>query len=224
MTKNVAIIGANGQIARLVENDILNNDKDVHLTLFLRNASRLDSLKDNPQVTIIDGDANDPEDLRKAIKGQDIVFVAFVDHGAGAKVTQDVIKIMDEEGVKRLISSNILGIYDVVPGKFGDYNRSVCFGGKVEPDNSMVLSDKYVEDSDLDYTVIRLAWLNDRDDTNYTVTQKGEEYVGVSVSRKSVADVVKNIIEDPRKVLVLLTLQLKAQTSQYINYSIFYPY
>ena len=25
MTKNVAIIGANGQIARLVENDILNN-------------------------------------------------------------------------------------------------------------------------------------------------------------------------------------------------------
>lgn len=78
---------------------------------------------------------------------------------------------MDEEGVKRLISSNILGIYDEVPGKFGDYNRSVCFGGKVEPDNSMVLSDKYVEDSDLDYTVIRLAWLNDRDDTNYTVTQ-----------------------------------------------------
>ena len=52
---------------------------------------------------------------------------------------------MDEEGVKRLISSNILGIYDEVPGKFGDYNRDVCFGGKVEPDNSMVLSDKYVD-------------------------------------------------------------------------------
>lgn len=86
MTKNVAIIGANGQIARLVENDILNNDKDIHLTLFLRNADRLAELKDNSQVTIIDGDANDPEDLRKAIKGQDIVFVAFVDHGVGAKV------------------------------------------------------------------------------------------------------------------------------------------
>lgn len=45
MTKNVAIIGANGQIARLVENDILNNDKDIHLTLFLRNADRLAELK-----------------------------------------------------------------------------------------------------------------------------------------------------------------------------------
>lgn len=76
--------------------------------------------------------------------------------------------------VKRLISSNILGIYDEVPGKFGDYNRDVCFGGKVEPDNSMVLSDKYIENSDLDYTVMRLAWLNDRDDTNYTVTQRAK--------------------------------------------------
>ena len=140
MTKNVSIIGANGQIARLVEDRILKDDKDVHLTLFLRNADRLSELKDNPQVTLIDGDANDPEDLRKAIKGQDIVFVTFVDHGAGAQVTQDVIKIMDEEGVKRLISSNILGIYDEVPGKFGDYNRDVCFNGKVEPDNSGSLS------------------------------------------------------------------------------------
>lgn len=199
MTKNIAIIGANGQIARLVEDRVLNGDKNVHLTLFLRNASRLDNLKDNNQVTIIDGDANNEEDLRKAIKGQDLVFVAFVDHGAGAKLTQDVIKVMDEEGVKRLISSNILGIYDEVPGAFGDYNRNVCFGGKVKPDNSMVLSDKYIENSDLDYTVMRLAWLNDRDDTNYTITQKGEKYVGVSVSRKSVADVVYKIIEDPTK-------------------------
>lgn len=199
MIKNVAIIGAYGQIARLVEDYILDNEQDIHLTLFLRHSARLNKLQDNPQVTIIDGDANDPEDLRKAIKGQDLVFVAFVDHGEDAKLTQNVIKIMDEEGVKRLISSNILGIYDEVPGKFGDYNRNVCFGGKVEPDNAMVLSDKYIEDSDLDYTVLRLAWLNDRDNTDYTVTKKGEQYVGVSVSRKGVADVVEKIIIDPDK-------------------------
>ncbi|MBD5429540.1 NAD(P)H-binding protein [Lactobacillus sp.] len=198
MTK-VAIIGANGQIARLVEEKILSKNNDIELTLFLRNASRLANLADNPRVTLIDGDANDPEDLRKAIKGQDIVYVAFVDHGAGAKLTQEVIKIMDEEGVKRLISSNILGIYDEVPEPFGSYNRDVCFGGEVKPTDSVVLSDKYIEESVLDYTVLRLAWLNDRNDTNYTITHKGEEYVGVSVSRKSCAEVVASIIEDPSK-------------------------
>lgn len=88
MTKNVAIIGANGQIARLVEDRILNENEHIHLTLFLRNASRLFELSDNPNVTLIDGDATDDEDLRKAIKGQDIVYISFVDHGAGAKTTQ----------------------------------------------------------------------------------------------------------------------------------------
>lgn len=199
MTKNVAIIGANGQIARLVEDRILNEQKDVRLTLFLRNASRLADLADNDQVTLIDGDANNEADLAKAIKGQDIVFVAFVDHGAGAKLTKDVVKLMDQYGVKRLISSNILGIYDEVPEPFGSYNRDVCFAGKVQPDNAMVLSAGAVENSDLDYTVLRLAWLNDRPDTNYQVTKKGEEYVGVSVSRKGVADLVAKIIADPSK-------------------------
>ena len=42
MTKNVTILGANGQIARLVEDRLINEDKDIHLTLMLRNASRLD--------------------------------------------------------------------------------------------------------------------------------------------------------------------------------------
>ncbi|MBP2058998.1 signal transduction histidine kinase [Lactobacillus colini] len=46
---------------------------------------------------------------------------------------------------------------------------------------------------------MRLAWLNDKNDTNYTVTQKGEEYIGVSVSRKSCAQVITKIINNPKK-------------------------
>lgn len=51
----LAILAANGQIARIVENRILNEYqfKDVELTLLLRNASRLNDLKDNPRVTLI---------------------------------------------------------------------------------------------------------------------------------------------------------------------------
>ena len=56
----LAILAANGQIARIVENRILNEDKfkDVELTLFLRNSSRLSDLADNPRVTVIEGDLN----------------------------------------------------------------------------------------------------------------------------------------------------------------------
>ncbi|QNQ80294.1 NAD(P)H-binding protein [Lactobacillus sp. PV034] len=198
MIKNVLIVGANGQIARLVEDRLLKDGKDVHLTLFLRNAGRLVQLKDNKAVTIIDGDANNSEELREAIKDQDIVYVAFVDHGENAQVTKNIIKIMDKERVKRLISSNILGIYDEVPGEFGEYNRQMCFGGVVKSTDSVVQSATAIENSDLDYTILRIPWLNDRNEIKYTVTHKGEEYIGVSASRKSVADLIVKIINDPK--------------------------
>lgn len=67
----LAILAANGQIARIVENRILNEDqfKDVELTLMLRNSNRLSDLADNPRVTIIEGDLNNPADVEKAVKG-----------------------------------------------------------------------------------------------------------------------------------------------------------
>jgi len=38
--KKVLILGANGQVARIVENRVLKEQPDVELTLFLRNSSR----------------------------------------------------------------------------------------------------------------------------------------------------------------------------------------
>lgn len=68
-------------------------------------------------VTIIDGDANHADVLKQAIAGSDLVCVSFVDHGINAELTRKIIETMDEISVKRLISSNILGIYDEVKGK-----------------------------------------------------------------------------------------------------------
>jgi hypothetical protein len=49
-----------------------------------------------------------------------------------------------------------------------------------------------IEESDLDYTIIRPEWLNDHDEIDYGTTQKGEPFENPSatVSRKSVTDLV----------------------------------
>lgn len=59
-------------------------------------------------------------------------------------------------------------------------------------------SDELLANSGLDYTTLRLPWLNDRG-VKYVVTTKDHPYNGVSGSRQSVADVVLNIITDPSK-------------------------
>lgn len=196
----LAILAANGQIARIVEHQILTEDqfKDVNLTLMLRNSSRLSDLADNPRVTILEGDLNNSADVEKAVKGQDMVFNAVIDHDEnGNRPTHNIIDAMKKDGVNRLILTNLLGIYDEVPGEFGKWNRDTCFGGEVRDDNAAVRSDKLAEESGLDYTTLRLPWLNDRDEVKYTITHKDDQFVGVSGSRQSIADVVLKIVADP---------------------------
>ena len=197
----LAILAANGQIARIVENRILNEDqfKDIDLTLFLRNASRLNDLKDNPRVTLIEGDLNNQEDVEKAVQGQDMVFNAVIDHDDAGhnRPTHNIINAMKKDGVNRLILTNLLGIYDEVPGEFGKWNRDTCFGGVVSDDNAAVVSDRLAAESGLVYTTLRLPWLNDRDEVKYTITHKDDEFVGVSGSRQSIADVVLKIVAEP---------------------------
>jgi nucleoside-diphosphate-sugar epimerase len=196
----LAILAANGQIARIVEHRILTEDqfKDVDLTLMLRNSSRLSDLANNPRVTVLEGDLNNPADVEKAVKGQDMVFNAVIDHDEnGNRPTHNIINAMKKYGVNRLILTNLLGIYDEVPGEFGKWNRDTCFGGVVRDDNAAVVSDRLAAESGLNYTTLRLPWLNDRDEVKYTITHKDDQFVGVSGSRQSIADVVLKIVADP---------------------------
>lgn len=191
--KKVLILGANGQIARIVEKRLLSEQPDVELTLFLRNANRLENLANNDRVTLIEGDVENAEDVDQAMKDQDLVYVAMVDHDPDNNITKNVINAMKDHDVKRVISSNILGIYHEVPGEFGRWNQAQVSRSL----QAAINSDKLLKDSGLAYTTIRIPWLNDRDEVKYTVTHEGEEYVGVSGSRQSVADVIVKMIADP---------------------------
>ncbi len=56
---------------------------------------------------------------------------------------------------------------------------------------------KAIEDSDLTYTLLRLAWLYDKDgNTNYEITQSGEPFGGTEVTRQAVAQLIIDILND----------------------------
>ncbi len=192
---NLLILAANGQIARIVEDRVLNEPefKDVRLTLGLRNSQRLANLANDDRVKVIETDLESAQSVNDAIKGQDMVFVAVVDHDSDNAMTKNVISAMKENNVDRVISTNILGLYNEVPGEFGRWNSQQVSGGL----QAAINSDKLLEESGLTYTTLRLPWLNDRDEVKYSITKKGETYDGVSGSRQSVADVVLRIVADP---------------------------
>jgi len=100
---------------------------------------------------------------------------------------------MSAAGVKRLIFVASLGIYDEVPGKFGEWNRREI-GPYLPPFRRAA---DVIEASGLNYTILRPAWLTDEEEVDYETTERNEPFRGTEVSRRSVAALIVKIIDSP---------------------------
>jgi NmrA-like family. len=141
------------------------------------------------------GDATNSADLEAAIKGQDIVYASLA--GNVVDEAKKIVAAMDKQGVKRLIWTSSLGIYDEVPGKLGELNTRALPGYlQTYREAADVISN-----SDPDYTIIRPAWLTDNDEVDYETTSynNGEAFKGTETSRKSVAAYVVSLVNDSEK-------------------------
>jgi uncharacterized protein YbjT (DUF2867 family) len=182
---NILILGAYGQIAR-VATDLFLQETDARLTLYLRKAKRLRLSGHADRVRVVEGDVLDMNTLEAAMAGQDVVYANLA--GQLEQQARCIVTAMDATGVKRLIFISSMGIYDEVPGE--------RHGSVLDPYRNAA---SVIEASGLDYTILRPAWLNNRDDIDYATTQKGEPFKNGSetVSRKSVADLVVKLATTP---------------------------
>jgi len=184
MGKKVLILGAGGQIARFAI-DLFLEKTGAQLTLYLRRANRLESLKSD-RVKVVEGDVLDLAQLKEAMRGQDAVYANLA--GKLELQAKNVVAAMVEVGLKRLIWISSMGIYDEAGEKHGSMLEPYCRSAAL------------IEASGLDYTLIRPEWLNDKDEIDYETTQKGEPFKNPEgwVSRKSVADLVVKLALDPK--------------------------
>ena len=186
--KNVILIGANGATMKVLEGQLKDNP-DVHLTLFLRNANRINTDNFTVPVSVFEGDATKQTDLDNAIAGQDIVVVGL--SGVLSPFVEPIRQAMNINNVHRLIFILGLGIYDEVPGKFGEWNASM--DGMPDFKHAAQL----IENSGLNYTILRASWMSDRPEINYETTVKGEPFRGTVITRASIADYIIKLINDP---------------------------
>jgi uncharacterized protein YbjT (DUF2867 family) len=178
----VLILGANGQLARNTTRALL-DDAAPTLTLYLRRASRLNNPAPN-RVTIIEGDVLDAATLRRAMQDQDVVYANL--SGDMARPARAIIDAMHEAGLKRLIFISSMGIYEEVPG---ETYRSVL--------NPYRDSAALIEQSDLDYTILRPGWFTRAPEGPWRITQKGEPFEGHDISLDSLSALIARIATTP---------------------------
>lgn len=179
--KNVIILGASGTIARHVI-DLLIGKEDIKLTLFLRVARRLRKTNVIPNARIIEGDVLNYNQLKEAIKGHDIVYANLA--GDLEEMAKNIVKALEETGVKKLIFISSIGIYDVPL-------KPVLIPYRKAAD--------VIEASKLEYTILRPTWFTVTEEVDYETTRKGEPEKGSVISQKSLATFITKIIESPEK-------------------------
>ena len=180
--QTVLIIGANGKVS--IEATKFNVD------LFLRNAHRIPDYASN-RVTVYEGDAKNSKDLEQALDKVDVVFASL--SGSLDIEAQAIVDAMSKKDVKRLIFVAAPGIYDELPAKFNEFNKSQ-FGDKLTKYRKAA---DIIEASTLDYTIIRPAWLTFKNETDYEVTSKDTQFRGTEVSRRSIASLAVRIAKNP---------------------------
>lgn len=195
MSQNILILGASGQVATYARRALL-TDTDKQLTLFVRHPDKLGQV-DPLREKVVVGDALSLADLFTAMKDIDLVYANLGGEDIEFQAA-NVVTAMLQLHIPRLIWISTLGIYDEVPGEFGRYNKAyLSKGGDHSYFETYRRAALTVTESDLDSTILRPAWLTNRDDLDYELTEKGEPFKGTVVSRRSVGELVARIIQHP---------------------------
>lgn len=187
----IVVFGATGTIGKHVVEQALAAKHIV--TAFVRNPQKLGIT--NPNLRYVIGDVLRLDDVRQGTQDQDGVICVL---GAGAKGqiraegTRNIIIAMKEQGIKRLICQSSLGVGDS-KGTLNFFWKYIMFGlllKKAYRDHEV--QEKYVMESDLDWTITRPAAFTDGPRTGqYKVGFPGDaKGLTLKISRADVADLI----------------------------------
>ncbi len=162
---NVAIFGATGMTGRFVLAEALERGHKV--TALVRDPSKLDVAHEN--LTVVAGNALDPEAVEKTIIGQDAVLAVL---GAGMKPTtvrtdgnRTIVEAMQRQGVRRLVSMSVFGLGDSAK-KLPLYWKLFVKAGLLRfAYEDHAGQEAVVASSDLDWTLTRPVSLRDVEPT-----------------------------------------------------------
>ena len=186
--KNVLILGATGTFGKaLVER--LETDNCLHLTLASRHASAY--WEESKHFHVVDCDATNEDDLQVAMAGCEVVYCA-VSGDELPLIAKRIVSAMKKNNLRRLIFMGAVGIYNERPTDLDDEDNVRNNPDQV-PNRKAV---DVVEESDLDYTVLRPGYLRDGDIDDFVMTFKGEMAKGYVSTIPSVVELAVRLIKD----------------------------
>lgn len=187
---NLLIIGSTGGTGRQLVKQALELGHTV--TAFARTPSKLDITHEN--LRVVQGNVLDDSSIQSAMQGQDAVLCALglpASNRANIRAngTRNVVRVMEEAGIKRLVCQTTLGIGDsqeILPWYF-KYLVVPLILRHVFADHEA--QEECIRQSNLDWVLVRPANLTDGEPTEkyqqgFDTTAK----IQLKISRADVAN------------------------------------
>lgn len=183
---NVLVIGANGQVGHQIVN-LLHACKDHSVKALVRNEEQAAELADKGIESVVASLEDSVETLSSAMEGSDaIVFAA----GSGGSTGSDKTLLVDLDGaVKTMEAAEKLGVKRyVMVSAYQAHNRENWSDTLMPYYAAKHYADKILEQSSLDYTIVRPGGLLNEEGTGQVSI--AENLNRGSVSREDVANVI----------------------------------
>ena len=186
--KHVLLLGATGTAGSAITKKLL-SDTECHITLFARHAE--DMFSDSPRTTVVNGDAEHIENLKEAMQGQEVVYCA-ISGEALPQIAKNIVAVMGECGVKRLIFMGAVGVYNEIPDEM-DGEDNLDNEPAQLPNRQAV---DIVEASNLNYTGLRPGYLKEGEENDFVLSIKGEPAKGYITTIPSLVKLAVQLISD----------------------------
>lgn len=193
----VTVFGANGKVGRLVVKRLLDNDHSV--VAFIHEHS---DLVDHAKLTLVRGDVHREEDIKRAVKGSNVVISTLSswhspDKNVLSSCMERLIPALRHEGITRVISLTGAGAYTSHPNPslFDSLQHSIfnAIAPKVLRDSEEHI--RLLAESGLDCTVVRSPIMTDSGTVGYLLKQQ-PPMPWQTIHRQAVANCLVNLVLD----------------------------
>jgi putative NADH-flavin reductase len=196
----IAVIGSTGRTGKLVLAEGLRRGYAV--TAFTRRPANLAGIRGLSAV--VEGDGRRPEDVRRAVQGQDAVISIVSPEGFGpttvlSDVNRAVVEAMRAAGVKRFVTVSASALQGRRPWIAIQFVRWLMR----KPYRDFARMERLVSESGLDWTIVRPPYLKNRPATGRVREQTGREdfaHGPYSISRADLAAMLLDFAADSRRV------------------------
>ena len=185
--KKVVIFGAAGHTGTYITKK-MKAENDIELSVFVRNPAKFGDM-DMTGVNIIQGDALNAADVRRAMEGQEIMLCSL--EGDVLTMAKNIVAALGGTSVKRIIWITGMGIHHEITGA-----RGIMLNMFAKQRPEYIVAADTIAASPAVTTLLRCPGIKDGDNTTYFLTKEGVQPAHKDIDRAGIAQCMYDMIED----------------------------